>query len=163
MLRPEMVKHLLIAFVLVACGGSSKPTAPAAPALVLVNVDSEGVILGGLDAMAYRDGAPTEGIAEHTSQHAGAIYRFASAQHKVAFEADRARNAPGYGGYCAFAASQNRLQVADPKAFEIYEGQLLVFTNEAYRDQFDKDRAGAKAKADANWPGLVAKHGKPPR
>lgn len=35
-----------------------------------------------------------------------------------------------------------------------------ILTNEDFRTQFQRDAAGNKAKADANWPGLVAQHGK---
>lgn len=161
------MKSLLLA-LLVACGGggaSTPPTTPeklAIPAQdkVLVLVDDQGVGLGGHDPVSYTKGAPVAGTAEQTSTHGGATYRFASADDKAAFDADQKKFAPGFGGYCAFAAAQNRLSVADPKVFVIHEGQLLVFTNEDYKTKFAVDPAGNKAKADANWPGLVAKHGK---
>ncbi len=110
--------------------------------------------------MSYTKGAPVAGSGDHASTHGGAKYHFASPEDKTAFDADKAKFAPGFGGYCAFAASQNRLSTSDPKVFEIHEGQLLVFTNEDYKKRFDADPKGNKAKADANWPGLVAKHGK---
>jgi YHS domain-containing protein len=155
---------LVVALGTAACGGSkaAAPSAPTAPASkVLVLVDAEGVGLGGHDPVAYAtDNAAIAGTAEQSSQHGGAMYRFASAEHKAAFDAEPAKHAPRYGGYCAFAASQNRLSQSDPKVFQIVDGQLLVFTNESFKEQFNKDVAGNKAKADANWPGLVAKHGK---
>jgi len=40
-----------------------------------------------------------------------------------------------------------------------HEGQLLVFTNQDLPEQFKKDLAGNKQKADANWPRLVEQHG----
>lgn len=153
---------------LVACGGgqtstptgpTTGPTAPAEKTLVLV--DDRGVGLGGHDPVSYTKGdAPVAGSEQHASAHGGATYWFASAEDRAAFEADRARFAPRYGGYCAFAASQNRLSEADPTVFQIVDGQLLVFTNAEYRALFDRDAAGNKTKADANWPGLVAKHGR---
>ncbi|HLL23568.1 MAG TPA: hypothetical protein VK427_15630 [Kofleriaceae bacterium] len=72
---------------LAACGGSSKPTTTEpATAKVLVLVDDQGVGVGG----------------------------FASAENKQAFDGAHAKYTPAYGGYCAFAASQNRLSEADP-------------------------------------------------
>ncbi len=159
------MKRLL--FALAACGGSS--TAPAKPAdptvvqvqeKVLVLVDDQGVGLGGHDPVSYTKGAPVAGAAAQASSHGGATYHFASAEAKAAFEADKAKFSPGFGGYCAYAAAQNRLSIADPTVFVIHEGQLLVFTNDDFKKRFEADPQGSKAKADANWPGLVAKHGK---
>ena len=45
--------------------------------------------------------------------------------------------------------------------FEIYEGQLLLFTNPEFKKLFDADAAKHKAAADQNWPTLVEQHGKP--
>jgi hypothetical protein len=161
--------HLRLACALaislaVACGGAGPsttgPTKPVADK-VLVNVDAEGVGLGGHDPISYtKEGGPIAGAAAHTAQHGGATYRFAAADTKAAFEADAGKHAPRYGGYCAFAASQNRLSPSDPSVWQIVDGQLLVFTNADFKDQFNKDAAGNKAKADQNWPGLVAEHGK---
>lgn len=159
------MKHLLIAIVLAACGGASSSQAPAGPstqgtAKVLVALDERGVGLRGLDPVSYAGGEPAEGSEQHAASHGGATYWFASADARTAFEAAPAKHAPQFGGYCAFAAAQNRLQAADPRAFMIFEGQLLVFTNADFKAQFEADPAGNKRKADANWPGLVAKHGK---
>jgi YHS domain-containing protein len=159
------MKRLFVALVLAACGGSPAPKpvdptpAPVAEK-ILVLVDDQGVGLGGHDPVSYTKGGPAAGVAEHASSHGGATYHFASADDKTAFDADQPKFVPGFGGYCAFAAAQNRLSNADPKAFLIHEGQLLVFTNESYKTQFAADPKANKAKADANWPGLVAKHGK---
>jgi YHS domain-containing protein len=159
------MKRVFVALVLAACGGSPAPK-PADPTpspvteKVLVLVDDNGVGLGGHDPVSYTKGAPAAGSAEHVSSHGGATYHFASAEDKAAFDADKAKFAPGFGGYCAFAAAQNRLSNADPKVFSMHQGQLLVFTNEDYKTRFNADPAANKAKADANWAGLVAKHGK---
>jgi YHS domain-containing protein len=162
------VRSLLAVFAVaaLACGGratpSTGPTPPAAPTeLVLVNVDEQGVGLGGHDPVAYAGGSPVLGAADQSAQHGGATYWFSSAENKAAFAGAEAKHAPQYGGYCAYAASQNRLSPSDPQVFEIVDGQLLVFTNAELRALFLEDTAGHKAKADQNWPGLVAKHGKP--
>jgi YHS domain-containing protein len=157
-------RFLIAAVVLVACGGAPppKPAGPAAPSAekVLVLVDERGVGLRGLDPVSYTKGEPTEGTEQHAASYGGATYWFGSADARSAFEADQAKYAPRYGGYCAFAASQNRLLRADPRVFLIFEGQLLVFTNADYKARFEADPGGNKRKADANWPNLVAKHGK---
>lgn len=140
---------------------AAEPVAPAPAAKVLVLVDAQGVGLGGHDPVAYvKAKKAVAGAADKTAAHGGATYRFASADHKATFEADPARHVPGYGGYCAYAASQNRLSQSDPKVFLIHDGQLLMFTSRDFLARFQKDPAGHKQKADANWPGLVEQHGK---
>lgn len=157
MLRAALVCLSLLAS---ACGSAPSHTAaPAASTKILINVDENGVGLSGNDPISYRS-TLAAGTADQTSKFGGATYQFASAENKAAFDGNPAANAPAYGGYCAFAASQNRLSPSDPSVFLIHEGQLLVFTNEDFRSQFQQDPAGNKAKADANWPGLVAKYGK---
>ena len=126
----------VLAITLIACGGpkpsTSSTTSPQPTGeKVLVLVDDQGVGLGGHDPVAYATEGAVPGVAAHTSTHGGAIYRFASVDNKTAFEADKQKHAPQYGGYCAFAASQNRLSDADPTVFQVLDGQLLVFTNQA--------------------------------
>jgi YHS domain-containing protein len=148
---------LPLLFVL-ACGGAAR--SPGTPK-VLADVDEKGVGLDGYDPMSYWNaGQPADGDEAQTVSHAGATYFFATAESKAAFTADPAKHAPRFGGYCAFALSQNRLQAADPTAWEIYDGKLLLFTNAVFKDQFAGDKAGFLAKAEANWPALVETHGK---
>ncbi len=154
------------AFAVAACGGGTTPaplTPPtAAPSeKMLVNVDAAGVALHHRDAVAYvTDKAVVEGTGAFASQHGGATYWFASAEHKAAFDAEPAKFVPRYGGYCAYAAAQNRISDVQPDQFEIQEGQLLLFTNPSFHERFDQDPAGNRAAADKNWPALVAAHGK---
>jgi YHS domain-containing protein len=166
------MRRILTMLVIVACGSAAKPpvaptppppTTPTAPAAAkrLVLVDEAGVGLGGHDPIAYRtDEKAVEGTGTHTSAHEGATYWFASAEHKATFDGDAKKHAPQYGGYCAYAASLDRVSESDPTVFQIVDGQLLVFTNKSYKLQFNADVAGNKAKADTNWPGLVEKYGK---
>ena len=161
----RFVPAVLALALLCACGGSSKPTtttttAPAADK-ILVNVDDEGIGLGGNDPIEYTANKVEPGIADHTSEYGGAKYQFLTAENKAKFDGDMPKFAPAFGGYCAFAASQNRLVESDPNVYKNQDGQLLMFANEDFRTQFEKDPAGNKKKADANWPGLVTKHGKP--
>jgi YHS domain-containing protein len=159
-----MLRTLFVcALMTFGCGGSSKPTTStttSAPDRVLVLTDDKGLGAGGNDPVAYTTDKVEPGVAEHTSQHGGATYQFASADAKQKFDAEPARYAPRYGGYCAYAASQNRLSESDPTVFMNHEGQLLLFTNQDFLELFKKDPATHKQQADANWPGLVTKHGK---
>lgn len=160
-----MSRSLVLAFALAACSGAAPVVAvtptPAAVEKQLVNVDERGVALRHHDAVAYvSDHAVVAGSSTFVSTHGGATYWFASAEHKAAFEAAPATFIPRFGGYCAFAAAQNRLTDVDPDQYEIQAGHLLLFANASFHAQFDKDPAGNLMAADKNWPGLVAAHGK---
>ncbi|MGE0404000.1 MAG: YHS domain-containing (seleno)protein, partial [Kofleriaceae bacterium] len=139
---------------------------PADPApvaqKVLVNVDEEGTAILGFDSVAYHtDNKVTPGSGDHAVAHGGGNFWFANPEHKATFSAEPAKYAPQYGGYCAYAMAQGRLSPVQPEVFEIYEGQLLLFTNPEFKKLFDADPAKHKAAADQNWPKLLEEHGKP--
>lgn len=153
----------------IGCGSkapppTTTPTTDPAPttAKILVNADEEGTAILGFDSVAYhKDGKVTPGSGDNAVAHGGANYWFASPDHKAAFTAEPGKFAPQYGGYCAYAMAQGRLSPVQPEVFEIYEGQLLLFTNPEFKKLFDADPAKHKAAADQNWPKLVEQHGKP--
>jgi YHS domain-containing protein len=63
-----------------------------------VNVDGNGVILKGYDAVAFfEQGKPVKGNPEIKVTYQGATYLFASEADKAAFEKDSAKYAPQYG------------------------------------------------------------------
>jgi YHS domain-containing protein len=131
------------------------------PAKILVNIDSRGVAVMGYDVIAYRtDGRPVMGTPEHESVYGGARYWFASKEHRDMFEQDPAKYEPQFGGYCAYAASINKISPIDPAHWEIVSDRLLLQHTPRAHELFDKDPQGNLAKADRNWPGLVEKNGK---
>jgi YHS domain-containing protein len=165
-----MSRLALLALLVAACGGSPKPTTEApsgtgdssavVSAKTLVNVDAQGVGLGGYDPVTYFDGAPLEGSPEFHEELGGATYHFYSDENFAVFQMDMAKYVPAFGGYCAFAAAEGRLSPADPTEWLVVDGRLLVFTDEGFKASFEQNPAGNLARADANWPGLVEKHGK---
>lgn len=127
----------------------------------LINVDRSGLAVQGYDVVAYfTDSKPEKGNPQFTSAHGGGTYRFASAEHKAAFDKEPAKYAPQFGGFCAWAVSKNSTASIEPDAFQVVGGRLLLQYDKGIRDKFNKDTAGNLAKADANWLGIVAKKGK---
>jgi YHS domain-containing protein len=127
----------------------------------LLNLDSTGVAIQGYDPVAFfTDHKPVKGDPKFLAKHDGAIYFFASKEHRDMFKADPAKYEPEFGGYCAYGVSRNRLVEIDVDAFQIVNGKLLLQYNKGVRKDFNEDQAGNLAKANANWPGLVAKKGK---
>jgi YHS domain-containing protein len=127
----------------------------------LVNVDSTGVAIQGYDPVAFfTDNKPVKGDQKFLVKHDGAIYFFATKEHKDLFKENAAKYEPEYGGYCAYGVSKNKLVEIDVHAFQIVDGKLLLQYSRGIRDDFNEDTKGNLAKADANWTGLVAKKGK---
>jgi YHS domain-containing protein len=61
-----------------------------------VNVDDQGLILKGYDAVAYfKQGKPVKGNSAIESSYQGATYLFASSADKADFDKDPAKYAPG--------------------------------------------------------------------
>ncbi len=134
--------------------------APSSETKLLVSRDKNGVALQGYDPVAYfTDGKPVPGNPSHTSLHRGAIYQFASAEHKTLFDASPEKYAPAFGGYCGYAASIDRLSPISPEYFQILGGRLVLQHNQKALDLWNADLDANLAKADANWPGLVARNG----
>ena len=159
----------LLAAVAAGCQDAKPGHAPVAAAGVgapldekfLANVDSRGVALnGGYDPVAFfTDNKPVKGDPSHRSVYRGAVYHFASAEHKAKFDADPAKYEPQFGGFCAYAASINKVSPVDVKYFEIVNGRLLLQHNQQAWDLWHQAPAASLVDADRNWPGLVERNG----
>jgi YHS domain-containing protein len=133
----------------------------AAQTTTLLNLDKSGLAIQGYDPVAFfTDGKPVKGKPEFPTRHNGALYYFASKEHRDLFKADPAKYEPAFGGYCAYGVSRNKLVEIDVDAFQIVDGKLLLQYSKGVRDDFNKDIKGNLAKANGNWPVLVEKKGK---
>lgn len=127
----------------------------------LLNLDKTGVAIQAYDPVAFfTDSKPVKGKPEFLAQHGGAIYYFASKEHRDLFKKDPAKYEPVFGGFCAFGVSRNKLVEIDVDAFQIVDGRLLLQYSKGVRDDFNKDTKGNLTKAESNWPALVEKKGK---
>lgn len=157
--RPRRLAAALALAVLGAVLGAPAAVAQA-PAATLVNVDENGVILDGHDPVAFfTDNRPVEGNPEIQSSYGGAIYHFATAANKAAFDAEPARYAPQFGAFCAYAVSLGRTAPIDVDTFSIVDGRLVVQHNERAVAGWNKDVEGNMALADEYWPRVVASGG----
>jgi YHS domain-containing protein len=150
---------LLVAACL-AVGVAQAAALPADGGKVLVNRDKDGLAVQGYDVVAYfTQSKAVKGDPRFQVVHGGATYRFASAEHKALFEADPAKYEPKFGGFCAYAASIDRVSPIDPEFWEIVDKRLILQHNQKAWDLWHKDPGGNLVKADTNWPGLVARNG----
>ena len=154
-----MKKTLLsLVAVLSLAGAALADQTPDHKVLVLKNKDGAAIL--GYDAVAYfTDNKPMKGNPKFQSEFEGAKYYFASAEHKALFDANPAKYAPAYGGYCGYAASIDRLSPISPEWFQIIDGRLILQHNKKATDKFNADQKGNIVKADQNWSGLVVRNG----
>ena len=120
-----------------------------------VNQSSDGVAIEGYDPVAFfTDSKPVMGSSEYTYQWHGAVWHFASAQHRDAFAKSPESYAPQYGGYCAYGVSQGHTAPVDPAAWKIINGKLYLNYNKEVQKLFLNDPSSEIEKADQNWPKL---------
>lgn len=124
-----------------------------------LNVDENGVILHGYDAVSFHAQQPVKGTPGLSATHDGAIYHFASAKNRDAFKAAPAKYAPAYGGYCAMGVAVGKKLDGDPAAYTVTGGRLFLNVNEKVRSMWAKDIPGNETKAQKNWPGVRARAG----
>jgi YHS domain-containing protein len=143
---------ILFAFLgITQCVVAQNTTTTASP-----NVNEQGVILGGYDAVSFLQLKKAEkGTATHAVFYSGATYFFTSAAHKEVFKKSPAAFAPQYGGWCAYAmGNSNELVEIDPETFKIVDGKLYLFYNKYFTNTlklWNKDEGRLKSTADKNW------------
>ena len=147
-----MTRRYLFALVTIVFGAASLPArSPVDP----VNRTWQGLALKGYDAVAYHAaGKPVKGSAEHTHDWKGATWRFASRESLERFRNDPEKYAPQYGGYCAWAVSNNYTADADPEAWKIVNGKLYLNYDRSVQQMWERERDKRIAAADRNWPEL---------
>jgi YHS domain-containing protein len=117
-----------------------------------VNVDSNGVILKGYDAVAYfTQNKAIKGNAKYQSSYQGATYYFSSAADLATFKRNPSKYVPQYGGFCANGVKNNRLIDADPTVFFIIKGKLYVCESPAAEKEFRAHEDEDIVTANRNW------------
>lgn len=126
----------------------------------LLNLDTNGVILDGYDPVAFfTDNKPVKGSADFQTKHDGAIYYFASTDHKALFDADPKKYEPQFGAFCAYAVSLGHTAPIDVNTFSIVDGRLVLQHNQKAVNGWKKDVPGNLALADNYWPAVVKNNG----
>lgn len=110
----------------------------------------------GYDAVAYfTENRAIEGDAEFELEWKGANWRFASAANLAAFRENPEMYAPQYGGYCAFAVSQNSTAGIDPSQFTVHNGKLYLNYNKKIKARWKLNKDRFIVDADRYWPQLL--------
>ncbi len=119
---------------------------------------NEAAVVGGYDVVAYHTvGEPTEGSADFASEYQGATWHFASAENKALFDAEPAKYAPAYGGWCSAGASKGKKVPTLPELWTIVDGQLYLNSSpKAHNDLFLANTTEVIAKGESNWKQIFA-------
>ena len=125
------------------------------------NVNKDGVILDGYDAVAFfTDNKPVKGSQQFQYTYGGAIYYFASKEHQNLFTSDPEKYKPQFGAWCAYAVSLGRTAPIDVNTFSIVNNRLVVQHNQRAVNGWNKDIQGNLMKADTYWPRVENNRGK---
>jgi YHS domain-containing protein len=144
-----------LALVVLAACASPSSAKPAAEISTL----ADGLAAEGYDVTAYsRKGTPARGNAAYQLRYKGAVWRFENGAALAQFQANPAAYEPQFGGYCAWAVSQNYIAHGDPLFWAIVDGKLYLNANARAKQLWDADRAGAIASGHANWPRVLTKN-----
>ena len=150
--------RFLIAALILAVAPFAAPASALADTAPVYTPLLSNVGVSGYDVVAYfTDGRPVLGAAQFKTTHEGVEYRFASAEHLAAFRASPARYLPQYGGYCAWAVSQNYTASANPNNWRIVDGRLYLNYNDEIQRRWEQDIPGRIRDANSNWPGVLSR------
>lgn len=138
--RHSAIPAVLLA-LLAACAGPPMQTGSGEPLAV-----------EGYDVVAYfTEGEATPGSPEHTVTWRGAVWRFASAEHRRRFREDPRRYAPAYDGHCAWMMAQSRRADGRPQHWAIHDGRLFMNCNARVHERWLADRDALVEAADREW------------
>lgn len=136
---------------------SAMMSASAAMAVDEHFIDGDAVV-GGYDVVSYHTvGKPTKGSADFSAEYQGATWHFASAENLEMFNADPAKFAPAYGGWCSAGASKGKKVPTMPDLWAIVDGQLYLNSSpKAHNDLFLANTEEVIRKGETNWKTIFA-------
>ncbi|PKF60915.1 YHS domain protein [Psychromonas sp. psych-6C06] len=108
--------------------------------------------VSGYDVTAYFDQQEAvEGSSKYKLAYKGADWYFASQSNLDKFTANPEKYAPQYGGYCAWAMSNNKTAPGNAPFWTIYNDKLYLNYDQKVLDTWRADKEQFIKKADANW------------
>jgi hypothetical protein len=116
----------------------------------------EGLAIRGYDPVAYfTDRLPVLGKPDHSLNHNGATWRFATAGNLATFTADAEKYGARFGGYCAYAASKGYLAPTIPEAWSVHKDRLYLNASLRVRRLWLRDVPGNIKLGEGNWPAIL--------
>jgi len=115
-----------------------------------------GIAIRGTDPVAYfQQGKPVQGNPQYTYQWGNTTWQFSSVENRDLFARNPEKYAPQYGGFCAWAVSQNYTAGTDPNAWKIVDDKLYLNATKGVQRTWEKDIPGNITRANQNWPAIL--------
>ncbi len=164
-----VISLVCLSFVMAGCNPLNKDKSVAEkPSLATQNqsenkgntifFEQKGVAIKGTDPVAYfTEEQAVKGNSQFSHQWGNTTWWFASAENRDLFIENPAKYAPQYGGFCAWAVSNNYTAPIDPDAWTIVEGKLYLNYDKNIQKKWSKNMTNNILKADSNWPNIAAK------
>jgi len=110
--------------------------------------------IDGYDTVAYfTQQKAVEGSKKYQVKWRDANWYFANEENKALFEAEPEKYAPQYGGWCAYAMSdEGRTVRVDPDAFVIHDNKLYLNYSKSVQKEWLKDKLTNIKEADHYYP-----------
>lgn len=144
----NFMRQFSLLIILVGLAACSKPKP-------VVFSTEEGAIRG-YDAVGYfKEGKPVKGDKKYSTIYNDATWCFMSEENLNAFKALPEKYAPQFGGYCAYAVSQNYTYETDPNAFTIVDGKLYLNASMKTSEKWNEKRDEYIPLAIKNWPTVL--------
>lgn len=122
----------------------------------VTNFVEDGYAIKGTDPVAYfTEAKPVAGNKKWSTEYQGVTWLFSSEANLKKFEADPAKYAPQYGGWCATGVSFGFKIPIQPEQWKIVDGKLYLNAHDGAQRHFLKDPKASIARANENWPGIV--------
>ena len=145
---------LLAPAVLSGCTAMSaqNPSGKLKPVNAVADGGDERVMLKGADVVAYfTQGRYVQGTPQFRSVHEGVVFRFASAEHKAAFDAAPQKYLPQYGGFCTNGIVYAIPWGGDADTWRMIDGKLYIFGGRGSQEAFELDVPGNMKLAEKYW------------
>ena len=124
----------------------------------IYNTGSKDLAIRGYDTVAYfTQGEAVKGEKTIAHEYKGVTWLFSSEDNKKLFMDKPESYEPQYGGYCAYAVSRGSAASIKPKLFTIHNDKLYLNYNAGVQKKWLGDIDDRIAKADKNWPEILAK------
>jgi YHS domain-containing protein len=117
----------------------------------------EGAIRG-YDAVAYfTESKAVKGSKQYSTVYNEATWCFVSEENLAAFKASPEKYVPQFGGYCAYAVSQDYTYETDPHAFTIVNDKLYLNYDLETSKEWNLKHEEYILMANKNWPEVLRK------
>ena len=102
-----------------------------------------GVAIKGTDTVAYfTEGKAVKGDKKYSYKWGNTTWWFKNQQNRDLFAQNPEKYAPQFGGFCAWAVSQNYTAAIDPEAWSIVDGKLYLNYSKSVRRTWSQDTRG---------------------